>query len=140
LGGLLAGLIINAGEAILNAALMKEPWEVALRGMNLDPAKQNLAVYIIGGFLLGIATVWLYAAIRPRFGAGPKTAVIAGLAVWFFASLYGWSTLLASGMFSMSLAVMCAGWAVLEFPIAAVAGAWLYREEDTIPSAAQADA
>ncbi len=28
---------------------------------------------------------WWYAAIRPRFGPGPKTAAIAGLAVWLIA-------------------------------------------------------
>ena len=37
---------------------------------------------------LGIAAVWLYAAIRPRYGAGPRTAVIAGLAVWVMADLW----------------------------------------------------
>jgi hypothetical protein len=29
------------------------------------------------GFLTGIFAVWLYAAIRPRYGAGPKTAITA---------------------------------------------------------------
>ena len=40
-------------------------------------------------FLCGIAAVWLYAAIRPRFGAGLKTALIAGIAVWFFYRFLG---------------------------------------------------
>ena len=26
--------------------------------------------------------MWLYAAIRPRYGPGPKTAALAGLALW----------------------------------------------------------
>jgi hypothetical protein len=30
------------------------------------------------GFLIGIFAIWLYAAIRPRHGPGPKTAVCAG--------------------------------------------------------------
>ena len=33
-------------------------------------------------------TVWLYAAIRPRFGPGPKTAICAGLIVWGLSYLY----------------------------------------------------
>ena len=41
---------------------------------------------VINGFVQGITTVWLYAAIRPRFGPGPKTAAIAGFAVWFLVS------------------------------------------------------
>ena len=31
-------------------------------------------------FLVGILLIWLYAAIRPRYGAGPGTAVLAGVA------------------------------------------------------------
>jgi hypothetical protein len=42
---------------------------------------------IMTGFVQGIATVCLYAAIRPRFGPGPRTAAIAGTSVWF---LTGW--------------------------------------------------
>jgi hypothetical protein len=39
-------------------------------------------------FVLGILAVWTYAAIRPRFNAGPKTALCAGLAVWAMSYLY----------------------------------------------------
>jgi len=35
----------------------------------------------------GIGLLWVYAAIRPGFGAGAKTAPIAGVAVWFFVGL-----------------------------------------------------
>jgi hypothetical protein len=30
--------------------------------------------------------MWLYAAIRPRYGPGPKTAAVAGFALWFIGS------------------------------------------------------
>lgn len=33
-------------------------------------------------FAMGIWAMWLYAAIRPRFGPGPKTAALAGFAWW----------------------------------------------------------
>ena len=38
-------------------------------------------------FLIGLFAGWLYAAIRPRYGAGPKTALCAGLFVWFLGYL-----------------------------------------------------
>src|SRR6266851_4618767 len=41
-----------------------------------------VAVFIVGGFIGGIAAIWLYAAARPRFGAGPKTAALTGFAYW----------------------------------------------------------
>ncbi|MGH9601582.1 MAG: hypothetical protein ACRD24_04245, partial [Terriglobales bacterium] len=31
---------------------------------------------------MGIWAMWLYAAIRPRYGPGPKTAVVAALGWW----------------------------------------------------------
>jgi hypothetical protein len=42
----------------------------------------TVAVFIIGGFIAGIAAIWLYAAARPRFDAGPKTAALTGFAYW----------------------------------------------------------
>ena len=35
----------------------------------------------------GIWAMWLYAAIRPRYGPAPKRAAVAGLAWWFIVSL-----------------------------------------------------
>ena len=37
--------------------------------------------------LTGVSILWLYAAIRPRYGPGAKTAIIAGFASWFIVSL-----------------------------------------------------
>lgn len=59
-------------------------------------------------FILGILTVWAYAAIRPRFGPGPRTALTAAFAIWLaahvayasyaFMGLYPWSLILASSV------------------------------------------
>ena len=35
----------------------------------------------------GIWAIWLYAAIRPRYGAGPKAAALAGFSWWLIASI-----------------------------------------------------
>jgi hypothetical protein len=40
----------------------------------------QIAGFVINGFIASTARVWLYAAIRPRFGPGPATAIRAGLA------------------------------------------------------------
>ena len=50
----------------------------------------GLAMYV----LVGIATVWLYAAIRPRYGPGPRTAAIAGFVMWLvlFSANVQWAT------------------------------------------------
>ena len=46
-------------------------------------------MFTVWGFLVGILAIWLYAAIRPRYGAGSKTALYAGAAVWGLGYLLG---------------------------------------------------
>lgn len=77
----------------------------------------------------GIWTMWLYAAIRPRFGPGPKTAAVAGLALWVVGTLVDtlWVSLRLSPLsFGALLAPVAAGLPVII--VAAIAGAWLYKE------------
>jgi hypothetical protein len=129
LGGLLAGLVVNVSETILNVVVVASSMEAALHERNLPPLGiQPIIGFVVMAFLLGIATVWLYAAIRPRFGAGAGTAVIAGVAVWFFAYLYsGVGTTLMSflpaGLMTLTLA-----WGSRRDVLGALAGAWVYRE------------
>lgn len=130
LGGLLAGLIINIGEYVLNELLVKKDWEAAMEALNLQQmGGGTMAGFLIMAFLMGIGMIWLYAAIRPRYGAGPKTAVCAGLAVWFFVYLLGYGSMLVMGMFPAKLMLIGDVWGLFELPIAAVIGAWPYKEE-----------
>lgn len=128
-GGLLAGLIINISEYILNVPIFGAEMEVAMKAHGLPViGNQAVAVFLVMGFVLGIATVWLYAAIRPRFGASARTAACAGLTVWSLAYLYpgiGYGML---QLFPMKLMVVGVLWGLVEMVIAAVAGAWLYKE------------
>ena len=78
-------------------------------------------------FVLGFSTMWLYAAIRPRYGPGPKTAAAAGFAVWFFGS---WVNAFWAALGVVSLAALV-GPVAANLPItlaAAFVGAWLYKE------------
>jgi hypothetical protein len=130
LGGLLAGLVFNLGETVFNLFLFGEQMEAAMQRLGLAmPGGGAIAVYIVMGFVGGIATVWLYAAIRPRFGPGPKTAVFAGLAVWLLAYLFPTVGYAIQGIIPNNLAAIGAVWGLAELLIAAQAGCWLYREE-----------
>lgn len=129
LGGLLAGLIIDIGESVLNGWLLAADMTAALQRLNLpDVGGSAIAVFLVLGFALGIATVWLYAAIRPRLGPGVNTALCAGALVWFFAYLYPSIGFAVMGFFPMRLVVIGLAWGLAELLLAAVAGAWLYRE------------
>ena len=37
-------------------------------------------------FVIGVGLLWVYAAIRPRYGPGPRTAAIAAFVVWAISS------------------------------------------------------
>ena len=129
MAGLLAGLVINISETILNTVVAGPAMEEALRARNLPAVGgAQIAGFIIFAFVIGILTVWLYAAIRPRFGAGPKTAVIAGLAVWFFAYFYPSTVDVLMGFFPMKIVVLGLVWGLVEIVLASVAGGWAYTE------------
>ena len=82
LGGLVAGFIINIFEYVTNGVLLAAEWDAAMKALGRHLSVSAIAVFIVGGFIGGIAAIWLYAAARPRFGAGPKTAALTGFAYW----------------------------------------------------------
>jgi hypothetical protein len=84
--------------------------------------------FIVLGFALGIVTVWLYAAIRPRLGPGVGTAVCAALTIWFLAYVYSNAAMAIMQLFPRRLILITTVWGLFEIVIAAVAGAWLYSE------------
>src|SRR5215472_2041248 len=87
LGGLLAGVVINIVEYITNGVVLREAWGRAMQALG-KPAEISggaIVMFNVWGFLLGIAAVWVYAAIRTRYGSGPNTAIRAGLAAWALA-------------------------------------------------------
>jgi hypothetical protein len=78
--------------------------------------------------ILGCLAVWLYAAIRPRFGPGARTAMIAGIAAWGL--YYGLMVMnyAAQGIWPVSGLVITAIWGLLELILATTLGARFYTE------------
>jgi hypothetical protein len=129
LGGLVAGVVINIAETILNLVVVAQSMEDALRARNLPPVSgAAIGGFVLETFLVGIVTVWLYAAIRPRFGAGAGTAVIAGAVVWFFAYLHQDFALVMMGVFPTKVMMVATVWGLGEIVVASIAGAWVYKE------------
>ena len=60
----------------------------ALPGGGLDAASGGVHLFLFGSNVAaGIWAMWLYTAIRPRHGSGPKTVAKAGFAWWVIVSL-----------------------------------------------------
>ena len=130
LGGLVAGLVMNAGEFLLNGVILHKTmveW-ASLHNFPAEPAPSFMVVAIGLTFVLGIVMVWLYALIRPRMGPGPKTAIVAALVLWFAIYFYVgiiYGILLVQPMNAIAIAAV---FGLVEYIVAAIAGAWVYKE------------
>lgn len=131
LGGIVAGIIIDICEGLISGVVLMDQWSAAMRALGREAGFSGtlLALLNVWGLLMGIAVVWLYAAIRPRFGPGPRTAVIAGLTMWFAGFLISTIPTAVMGLFPPGLLAASVGLGLIEMLLAALAGAALYREE-----------
>lgn len=131
LGGLLAGVVmIILGFACFGLFLEKR-WDAALKVLGYQaPTSAGFYVWaVVSSLIAGILAVWLYSAIRPRYGAGAKTAVCAGLAFWVFTSLFPNSGFGAMGLFPASLMVIDSLTSLIIYVVAILLGAWIYKEQ-----------
>lgn len=129
LGGLLAGLVLNIGEFVLNDKVLAAEMKIFMTEHKFADPGGNFIMLAVGlTFVLGIVMVLGYACIRPRLGPGVKTAIIAGLFAWF--GIYFYTGIINGVLFGISMngILMVIVWGLVEFCVAAVAGAWLYKE------------
>ena len=129
LGGIVAGVILNIGEWVLNGVVLHQQHMALLKRCGFpEPTAGFLAVVLPITFVLGIVMVLGYAAIRPRFGAGPKTAIIASLFAWFGVSLFNNVIAAGLGIMPPNVLALLLGWQLVEFLLATLVGAALYKE------------
>jgi hypothetical protein len=130
-GGLVAGLVMNVVDGIANGAILGAQWLEETRRLGVDVSQaaqsRSLMGWVIFDFLCGIALVWLYAAVRPRYGAGPKTALIAGLALWFITHL-AFSAWAFTGLYSTGIVAASTFGGLVAAIAAGLAGCALYKE------------
>jgi hypothetical protein len=111
--------------------VMKDDMAAMAQRFGVDPAAAQsmsaVAPWIVIDFVLGLLIVWTYAAMRPRLGPGPKTAVIAGITLYLAvtAVLYGFTSM---GMMSMGAFGRGSATALVSMVLASLAGAAVYKE------------
>ena len=124
--GLLAGVVWIVLGSIVTALLGRA--FAALPHNRLGaPTPGFVALNIVIDLLEGISILWLYAAIRPRYGPGVKTAIIAAFAWWVVVSL-GDVTWCSFGFFPAGAVVPIMIGTLPALLIAAIAGARFYKE------------
>src|SRR5271169_5559148 len=124
--GLLAGVIWIALGSVVTALLGRD--FAALPNNNLaTPSPGFILFNVVMDLLEGISILWLYAAIRPRYGPGAKTAIIAAFAWWFIVSL-GDATWCSFGLFPPRTVIPLMIGTLPALILATIAGARFYRD------------
>ncbi|HJR54401.1 MAG TPA: hypothetical protein VJ982_11905 [Gemmatimonadota bacterium] len=128
-GGLASGVVLNLGEWLLHEVILRERMETAAAEMGMDrPTGADIGIFVAMTFVLGILLIWLYAAIRPRYGPGPKAAIVAGLFGWVLLYAFWFVYNIAWEIFPQDMVGISTIWGLFELPIATMVGGWIYRE------------
>ena len=129
LGGLVAGVILSIGEYLLNDVVLAKQMAAVLRKLGVpEPGTNFVIIAVAMTLVLGIVLVWLYALIRSRLGPGPKTAVVAAVIMWFGVYLYTGAINGTLLQIPMNFILIGFVWGLIEYILAALAGAALYSE------------
>jgi hypothetical protein len=131
LGGIVAGVIIDVVEGVFEGVILGPQWRQAMLmlGHPLQETGGQMVLHVSLGLAYGISAVWVYAAIRPRYGAGPKTALYAGLSMWVIGYLLPSLNWGSRGLFPNHLVAIAVVVGLFEIVVATEAGAWLYQEK-----------
>jgi hypothetical protein len=134
IGGLAAGVAMNLIDGLSNGMLLAAQWKAETEQLNAGlmtkAAASSTVGWVIVDFILGLMIVWLYAAIRPRFGAGPMTAARAGLAAWLISHSFYFSYVFM-GLYSFRLIAASSGAGLVSAMVGAYIGGKLYQEGAT---------
>jgi hypothetical protein len=132
IAGGIAGVVMNAIDIVANMVIVDNGLRQKLDSVNPAlwahmNAPGRLVQYIAIDFIFAIALVWLYAAIRPRFGAGPQTALRAASYGW---ALYTVTQVLfvMMGLFTMKYVAGNAILTFVNYSVTAIVGAKFYKE------------
>ena len=129
LGGLVAGLILNAGEFLLNGIILGPHIAEDMKRMNITPPGNGFAALAISlTFVFAIVAILFYAMARARLGPGPKTALVAALILWFCVYAYSGTVNMLLINVPPKFILIVLAWGIVEYPLGILAGAALYKE------------
>jgi hypothetical protein len=130
-GGVLAATIAFLSDGFLHERLLGADWKAVYAGLGIsepEHGSHGLAYFAVFELGRGLVSLFLYAAMRSHFGAGPKTAALAGVVAWIAFSVTGPAQFIPLGFFSHALWVKAGAFQLVTSVLATIAGAALYRE------------
>ena len=123
-GGVLAGVIINVSGVFIWLLLLGNEYMSQL-GTSLPRKAIPLSMW--WGLLMGTVAVWLYVSLRAQYGAGVKTAMLAGAATWILGYALPNYSIWTFGILDGPLVSRASAIGFVQIVLATVAGAALYN-------------
>ncbi len=131
LGGIVAGIVGDILGYLVDGVWLAPLWSADMKALgHTDLSSSQIVWFNLLGLVTGLVAIWIYAAIRPRFGPGVKTAIYAGVAAWLIGALVpNASFMCVSRLFSTHLTLYTTLGALVEMVAGTIAGAALYKED-----------
>jgi len=130
LGGIVAGIVSDVLGFLVDGLWLAPRWNAGLRALGRGNFAPNQMIgFDLLGIACGLVAIWIYAAIRPRFGPGVGTAIKAGVAVWVLGTLLpNIGFMYLSQLFPRHLTLYTTVGGLFEIVLGTIAGAIVYRE------------
>src|SRR5215207_3088749 len=130
LGSLIAAIIMFVTDGFIHETIAKADWRAVYAGLGAaEPAPHGTSMAYFAVYEIGRAftAMMFYVTMRSHFGAGPKTAVLAGIIGWIAFSLTGPAQFIPLGFFSNALWLKLGAIHLVTSIVATLAGAALYK-------------
>jgi hypothetical protein len=125
-GGLAAGLVINVFEYVGHRVLLDDAWTAAFRALGKTPT--GWLAFIPANFVVGTLMVWFYAQLQSHYGRGPISVLRSGLATWTIFWVIPMMSIMPMNLFPDRLLATVIALGFVDVNLAALLGAWLYKE------------
>lgn len=138
LGGLAGGVVMFVLEGVAGFLVSAKIYISMLQRLNLTMPASSLAwVWDVAvSLMFGLLIAALYAAMRPRFGAGPKTAIYAAIAAWLPLNFVGTGYQVDLGMMPLRDGIVLSAQSLVICVVVGLVCGALYREKPASLAAA----
>lgn len=133
-GSLIAAIIMFVSDGFIHEVIARTDWRAVYQGLGArEPVEHAGSMVYFAVFELGrgFTAMMFYVLMRSFFGAGPKTAVLAGIVGWVAFSLTGPVQFIPLGFFSHALWLKVGAIQLIASIVGTIAGAALYKDAAT---------
>ena len=131
IGSLIAAVIMFVTDGFIHETITRPDWTAVYDGLGArmpEPHRTSMVYFALFELGRGFTAMMFYVLMRAFFGAGPKTAVLAGILGWIAFSLTAPVQFIPLGFFSNALWLKVGALHLVTSIIATIAGAALYKD------------